>query len=367
MKHTDKKNNNLNIQNIEMNNKLYDLNKFQYLSQNFITMNKNSQIAVFQLNETSTTPDMPTDQQQQLVSGTEISNDSTRLHDSTYYLIEFFAGALGGIVSRTATAPIDRLRTLLQVYSVEQNRSNLSYKNIWNHMIKEGSYSSLWHGNLVNVLKTAPENAVKLVTYEKLKKFLQSHNSTKSNSIHEKFLCGSFAGFIAQLMLFPLKTVKVMMNLRHTGEYKSIADCIVKMYRNHGLKSFYRGLVPNSIAIIPASGIDLAAYETLKIKYSQFRNKKEPNVVERLIIGNVSSAFGNFVVYPLLFVRTRLQSNRNVKETTISLLSQVYKKDGICGMYRGFLLHVLKIGPAASLSYITFEYVNKCFNINSLV
>lgn len=349
------------VESLKMNNKLYDFNKFQNLSQNFMTMNKFSNIAVFQLNDTSSheSPDTIADN----ISDKNQSNS----HDSTYYIVEFFAGALGGIVSRTATAPIDRLRTLLQVYSVEQNRSNLKYKNIWNHMISEGSYSSLWRGNLVNVLKTAPENAVKLVTYEKLKKFLQAHNSTQSNSFHEKFLCGSFAGFIAQLMLFPLKTVKVVMNLRNTGEYKSISDCIVKMYKKHGIKSFYRGLIPNSIAIIPASGIDLAAYETLKIKYSKYRNKKEPNVVERLIIGNLSSGFGNFVVYPLLFVRTRLQSNRNFNETTISLLTQVYKKDGIFGMYRGFLLHVLKIGPAASISYITFEYVNKFFNINSLV
>ena len=347
-----------------MNNKLYDMNKFQYLSQNFITMNKFSHISVFELNETHVQQQQ---QQQQQVIIIDSTLDNPTVHDKSYYVIEFIAGALGGVVSRTVTAPIDRLRTFLQVYSVEQNRTNLSYKNIWKHMINEGNYVSLWRGNLVNVLKTGPENAVKLVTYEKLKNFLQAHNSTKSNSINEKFVCGSFAGFFAQLMLFPLKTVKVVMNLRNTGEYKSISDCIVKMYKNHGMKAFYRGLVPNSIAIIPASGIDLAAYETLKVKYSQFRNKNEPNVIERIIIGNISSGFGNFVVYPLLFVRTRLQSNRNLNETTLSLLTQVYKKDGICGMYRGFLLHVLKIGPAASLSYVTFECVNKYFNINSLV
>jgi hypothetical protein len=215
------------VESLKMNNKLYDFNKFQNLSQNFMTMNKFSNIAVFQFNDSSS-PESP-----DTIADNKSDKNQSYSHDSTYYIVEFFAGALGGIVSRTATAPIDRLRTLLQVYSVEQNRSNLKCKNIWNHMISEGSYSSLWRGNLVNVLKTEPENAVKLVTYENLKKFLQAHNSTQSNSFHEKFLCGSFAGFIAQLMLFPLKTVKVVMNLRNTGEYKSISDYHYDLERTH--------------------------------------------------------------------------------------------------------------------------------------
>ena len=98
--------------------------------------------------------------------------------------------------------------------------------------------------------KTAPENAIKLVTYEKLKRLLQNKNSSNANSITEKFLCGSAAGFVAQFMLFPLKTVKVVMNLRTTHEYKSIADCMMKMYAKSGIRAFYRGLIPNSIAIM---------------------------------------------------------------------------------------------------------------------
>lgn len=379
-----------------MNNKLIDLNKFQYLSSNFIKSNAKNNNNKFYSNLKNVLPaavgiaattavvvsaatSSTTSSSSSLESSntpsavltsspppaTNTSNDPSQ--DPNYYLIEFIAGALGGVVSRTATAPIDRLRTFLQVYSVEQKSGTLNYRKIFHHMIQEGNYISLWRGNLVNVLKTAPENAVKLVTYEKLKKFLQSHNAAKSNSVNEKFICGSVAGFVAQLMLFPLKTVKVVMNLRNTGEYKSIMDCVIKMYNKNGMKSFYRGLLANSVAIMPASGIDLAAYETFKIKYSQFRNKSEPNVIERLVLGNLSSALGNFVVYPLIFVRTRLQSNRNINETTVNLLLHVWKKDGISGLYRGFGLHVLKIGPAASLSYITFEYVNKLFNINSLV
>ena len=153
-------------------------------------------------------------------------------------------------------------------------------------MLVEGKWQGLWLGNLVNVLKTAPESAIRFATYEKLKSMLNRNRHVKTNPIEEKLACGSAAGFIATLSLYPLKTVKTMMNLGKSGEYKSIADCIHQLYMKYGVKGFYRGLVCNSIAIIPSTGIDLAAYETSKKFYSDYVNKPEPNNTEKVLIGS---------------------------------------------------------------------------------
>lgn len=299
-------------------------------------------------------------------ASTPLAEPQPYIHDQKLlFLIEFGAGALGGVVSRTATAPIDRLRTIFQVQSVDMNRSELDLKKIWMFMLHEGKWKSLWRGNLVNVIKTAPENAIRMASYEKLKVLVKKNRQLKENSIQEKLACGSAAGFLATLALYPLKTVKTIMNLGKSGEFRSISDCINKIYLKYGARAFYRGLVANSIAIIPSAGIDLATYETSKQLYSKYMNKSEPTVIEKLVLGNLSSTLGNFVVYPLLFARTRLQANCNPTETTLSVLLRVWRKDGLPGWYRGFFLHMLKIGPAASISYVTFEAVNKMFSINS--
>ena len=255
---------------------------------------------------------------------------------------------------------------MFQVQSVEIHNSNLTVSSVWRYMILEGKWQSLWRGNLVNVVKTAPENAIRMASYEKLKQALVNSQAGKELNIGDKFVCGGFAGLISTLTLYPLKTVKTLMNLGHTGEFKSIADCINQTFKKHGVRAFYRGLLANSIAIMPATGIDLATYETLKKSYSRLANKKEPTVVEKIIIGNISASLGNLFVYPLLFARTRLQSNRNPSETTVKIIMHVVRKDGLAGVYRGFLLHVLKIGPAASIAYVTFESFTKLFNLNSL-
>ncbi len=152
-------------------------------------------------------------------------------------------------------------------------------------MLVEGKWQSLWRGNLVNVLKTAPESAIRFSVYEKLKSTLNRNRHVKVNPIEEKLACGSAAGLISTLCLYPLKTVKTMMNLGRSGEYKSIAHCIELLYEKYGLRGFYRGLVCNSVAIVPSTGIDLAAYETSKKVYSDFMNKSEPNNTEKVVIG----------------------------------------------------------------------------------
>lgn len=49
--------------------------------------------------------------------------------------------------------------------------------------------------------------------------------------------------------------------MRKTGEFDGMVDAAKKIYKQGGLKSFYRGYIPNLIGILPYAGIDLAVYE----------------------------------------------------------------------------------------------------------
>lgn len=51
------------------------------------------------------------------------------------------------------------------------------------------------------------------------------------------------------------------MCLRKTGQYSSVADCAAKIYRELGIRGFFRGYVVNLVGIIPYAGIELATYE----------------------------------------------------------------------------------------------------------
>lgn len=118
----------------------------------------------------------------------------------------------------------------------------------------------LWRGNGINVLKIAPESAIKFGAYDHLKRMVRA-GCDRELRLYERFLAGSLAGGISQSAIYPLEVMKTRLALRKTGEYAGIADCAKQLYRREGVPGFYRGYLPNLLGILPYAGIDLTVYE----------------------------------------------------------------------------------------------------------
>lgn len=137
---------------------------------------------------------------EQLTVPDEFSEEEKK---SGYVWRQLMAGAMAGCVSRTGTAPLDRLKVFRQVCQVTlimslrsefemslQSAITASHKvplsdsdcqvhgftdfkgnarSGFQYMVKEGGLQSLWRGNAMNVLKIAPETAVKFTAYEQVK------------------------------------------------------------------------------------------------------------------------------------------------------------------------------------------------------
>lgn len=74
-------------------------------------------------------------------------------------------------------------------------------------MLKEGGVRSLWRGNGINVLKIAPESAIKFAAYEQVKRLIKG-DSKENLSIYERFCAGALAGGISQSSIYPLEVLK---------------------------------------------------------------------------------------------------------------------------------------------------------------
>ncbi|CRL04457.1 CLUMA_CG017540, isoform B [Clunio marinus] len=295
------------------------------------------------------------------------------------------AGALAGAVSRTSTAPLDRIKVLLQVQSTKQRISDC-----FSYMLKEGGVKSLWRGNGINVLKIAPESAIKFAAYEQVKRFIRGPDN-RPMSIFERFVAGACAGCVSQTAIYPLEVLKTRLALRKTGQYAGMLDAAKKIYAGEGLRSFYRGYIPNVLGIIPYAGIDLAVYETLKKNYlSQHTEQEAPQIWLLLACGSASSTLGQVCSYPLALVRTRLQAQAVSKTTNLNLnvvglnsvpfasqpklpskdytMTSVFKRiirtEGFAGLYRGITPNFIKVLPAVSISYVVYEYSSNKLGVN---
>jgi solute carrier family 25 phosphate transporter 23/24/25/41 len=268
---------------------------------------------------------------------------------------KLFSGGAAGAVSRTVTAPIDRIKVTLQAAT---GRSPGIMSTVRQVATAEGP-RAFFRGNGVNVLKVAPETATKFIAFDVLKKMIARDPDNASAS--DRFIAGGAAGAIAQTLVYPLETVKTRMTVSVPGTYSSIRHCLVATASSEGIPALYRGLVPSAMGIVPYAGIDLAVNSLLKDYVASECEKRgeEPGIFTLLGCGMLSSTTAMFLTYPLNFVRTRLQASglpgRPVYTGLGDVVRQTVKADGFAGLYRGTLPNLMKVLPATSVSYAVFE------------
>ncbi|KAA8584674.1 hypothetical protein FQN60_008459 [Etheostoma spectabile] len=277
------------------------------------------------------------------------------------------AGGGAGAVSRTCTAPLDRLKVLMQVHSSKSNSMRMTGGFV--QMIREGGVRSLWRGNGINVIKIAPESAIKFMAYEQIKRLIGSDQETLG--ITERLVAGSLAGASAQSSIYPMEVLKTRLALGRTGQYSGIVDCAKHIFQKEGVAAFYKGYVPNMLGIIPYAGIDLAVYETLKNYWLQCfaTDSANPGVFVLLACGTTSSTCGQLASYPLALVRTRMQAQATLEGgpqmTMKALFRHIVRTEGPMGLYRGLAPNFMKVIPSVSISYVVYEHLKIALGVQS--
>ncbi|KAJ5121650.1 uncharacterized protein N7515_009611 [Penicillium bovifimosum] len=322
-----------------------------------------------------------------------------KLTENTPQLGYFLAGGIAGAVSRTATAPLDRLK----VYLIAQtgvkdatiraakdgaplaaagNASRTLFealKELW----RAGGIRSLFAGNGLNVVKVMPESAIKFGAYESAKRAfarLEGHNDPKRLLPTSQFMSGGFGGMVAQCFVYPLDTLKFRMQCDTVkGGPKGnqlIAATARKVWNKNGLVGFFRGLPLGLVGMFPYAAIDLSTFEYLKrtllAKKARDCGCHEDDVplgnFSTGAIGAISGAFSASIVYPLNVLRTRLQTQGTIMHPpTYSGIGEVLrttlKSEGPRGLYKGLTPNLLKVAPAMSISYVVYENAKRMLGL----
>ncbi|CEP13234.1 hypothetical protein [Parasitella parasitica] len=340
------------------------------------------------------------------------------------------AGGVAGAVSRTCTAPFDRLKIYLITHSsTPQNPLTLAsaIQSIYNH----GGWKSFFVGNGLNVMKIIPESAIKFYSYESCKQLMANifHCEDKDSiPTSARFAAGGMAGICAQFSIYPVETLKTRImthqscgntmtksvaasaittnisrnislakasysslaasspacrsssnrfsggstgtSARNPGAATSIiAETAKSMYAKGGIKAFWPGLTLGLIGVFPYQAMDLGIYETLKLTYLQYSqgeynqdgSQKQPNVFVLWACGMISGTIGATSVYPLNVIRTRLQAqgtkgHPRLYKSPWEAVQTTFIEGGVKGFYKGLGPTLLKVVPAVSLSYVTYEW-----------
>ncbi|KAG6035164.1 hypothetical protein E4U41_006230 [Claviceps citrina] len=304
----------------------------------------------------------------------------------------FLAGAIAGGVSRTATAPLDRLKVYLlvntssssetAVAAVKQGRPVAAARNALRpisdavkDLFRNGGVRSFFAGNGLNVIKIMPETAIKFGSYEAAKRALanfEGHGDPRQINSYSKFTAGGVAGMIAQFCVYPLDTLKFRLQCETvkgglTGS-ALLRQTAVKMYADGGVRACYRGVTMGLVGMFPYSAIDMGMFELLKASYKSYYARSAGCHEDDISLGNIATGFigatsgaiGATVVYPLNVVRTRLQTQGTVMHQATytgiwDVTQKTIQKEGYRGLYKGLTPNLLKVAPALSITWIVYE------------
>ena len=94
------------------------------------------------------------------------NNSSKILEQSSFQrgLRVMISGAIAGIISRTLTAPIERVKVLKQTDNIHFN--NKSFLRSFPYMLKTEGWAGFFKGNGANVVRVIPFSALEFFTFD---------------------------------------------------------------------------------------------------------------------------------------------------------------------------------------------------------
>lgn len=274
-------------------------------------------------------------------------------------LHSLMSGALAGAVAKTAVAPLDRTKIIFQVSS-NRFSAKEAYRLIYRTYLNEGLLS-LWRGNSATMVRVIPYAAIQFCAHEQYKKLLGSYYGFQGAALTPipRLVAGALAGTTATMLTYPLDLVRARMAVTPKEMYSNIFQVFIRMSREEGLKTLYRGFNPTLLGVIPYAGISFFTYETLKKLHAEKSGRPQPYPFERLLFGACAGLLGQSASYPLDVVRRRMQTAGVTGHTYSSILGtmrEVVAEEGfIRGLYKGLSMNWVKGPVAVGISFTTFD------------
>ncbi|KZV21878.1 Adenine nucleotide transporter 1 [Dorcoceras hygrometricum] len=304
------------------------------------------------------------------------------------------AGGVAGGVSRTAVAPLERLKILLQV----QNPHNIKYsgtiqglKYIW----RTEGFRGMFKGNGTNCARIVPNSAVKFFSYEQASKGIlylyrqQDGNEDAQLTPLLRLGAGACAGIIAMSATYPMDMVRGRITVqteKSPFQYRGMFHALSTVLREEGFRALYKGWLPSVIGVVPYVGLNFAVYESLKdwlIKSKAFGlvgEDDELGVATRLACGAAAGTVGQTVAYPLDVIRRRMQMvgwNHAASIVTgdgrskvalqytgmIDAFRKTVRHEGFGALYRGLIPNSVKVVPSIAIAFVTYEQVKAVLGV----
>jgi solute carrier family 25 (adenine nucleotide translocator) protein 4/5/6/31 len=289
------------------------------------------------------------------------------------FMVNFLAGGVSGAVAKTATAPIERVKLIIQtqdanpkIISGEVARYT-GIVNCFTRVSSEQGIKAFWRGNLTNIIRYFPTQAFNFAFKDSIKAMFPK---VDKNTEGFKFFMinvasGGLAGAGSLCIVYPLDYARTRLASDVGGaerQFNGLLDCLKKTVKLGGPMALYNGIGVSIVGIIPYRGTYFGLFDTLS-GYNPYQ--KDENAIIRasskFACAQSSAIAAGYTSYPFDTVRRRLQMQSEKPESewvykgTADCFGKIMKEEGTTALFKGAGANALRTVGAAMVLVLYSE------------
>jgi len=279
-------------------------------------------------------------------------------NDIVGFAIDFLMGGVSAAVSKTAAAPIERIKLLIQNQDemLKSGRLDKPYTGIVNcfsRVIRSEGVLALWRGNLANVLRYFPTQALNFAFKDYFKRLF---GYTKDKDGYFKWfignlLSGGAAGACSLFFVYSLDYARTRLandnkNAKKGGgerQFNGLFDVYSKTLKTDGIAGLYRGFNISCVGIIVYRGLYFGLYDSLKPVL--LTGTMKDSFLGSFLLGWFITITAGLASYPIDTVRRRMMmtSGEAVKyKSSMHAFNEIVKKEGMSSLFKGAGANILR-------------------------
>jgi solute carrier family 25 (adenine nucleotide translocator) protein 4/5/6/31 len=286
------------------------------------------------------------------------------------FAVNFILGGVSAAVTKTVVAPIERVKLLLQLQDANrQIAADKKYKGIVDCFVRvnsEQGFTSFWRGNLVNVIRYFPTQALNFAFKDSIHRLFPKYNPQTDfwRFFASNMASGGAAGAMSLLFIYPLDFARTRLatdvgKTLADREFQGLGDCLIKVAKSDGVHGLYRGFGISVVGIIIYRALYFGMFNTgIQILFSDFKNA---NIFLVWAFAQAVTISSGVASYPLDTVRRRLMMQSGRKDVmykgTLDCFAKIYKNEGgLYPFFKGSASEVIR-GTGGALVLVIYNKV----------
>ena len=168
---------------------------------------------------------------------------------------------------------------------------------------------------------------------------------------------GAATGATAAFISCPMEVATVRMSndatlpIADRRNYTGVADVVKRIYKEEGVKAFYRGVTPFCQRAALVGVFQVATLDQFKELYANMLNQKKNSIPNVFCSAMTSGLIYSIVTMPLEASKNRMAGQKSDAVTgklpytsTLQTLRKVSSNEGFLALYNGFMPYYMRCG-----------------------